>query len=77
MFEPGADIRARVTIFADGVRGHLTKELMRVLQLGEHSQPAQFAMASEPWEVPPDRLAPETVIHTLGYPLRQEEFGGS
>ena len=34
-FEPGADIHAKVTIFADGVRGHLTKELMRTLQLGE------------------------------------------
>ena len=78
MFEPGADIQAKVTIFADGVRGHLTKELIRVLQLGEHSQPAQFAIGvKELWEIPKDRLAPGTVIHTLGYPLRQEEFGGS
>jgi electron-transferring-flavoprotein dehydrogenase len=77
-FEPGADIQARVTIFADGVRGHLTKELMRVLQLGERSEPAQFAIGlKELWEVPRDRLVPGTVIHTLGYPLRQEEFGGS
>ena len=78
MFEPGADIRARVTIFADGVRGHLTKELMRVLQLGDQSEPAQFAIGlKELWDIPRDRLAPGTVIHTLGYPLRQEEFGGS
>jgi electron-transferring-flavoprotein dehydrogenase len=77
-FEPGADIHAKVTIFADGVRGHLTKELMRVLQLGERSEPAQFAIGiKELWDVPKDRLAPGTVIHTLGYPLRQEEFGGS
>ncbi len=78
MFEPGADIQAKVTIFADGVRGHLTKELMRTLQLGDESQPAQFGIGlKELWEVPADRLAPGTVIHTLGYPLRQEEFGGS
>jgi len=78
MFEPGADIQAKVTIFADGVRGHLTKELMRTLQLGQSSEPAQFAIGvKELWEVPKDRLAPGTVIHTLGYPLRQEEFGGS
>jgi electron-transferring-flavoprotein dehydrogenase len=78
MFEPGADIQAKVTIFADGVRGHLTKELMRVLQLGDHSEPAQFAIGlKELWEIPKDRVAPGTVIHTLGYPLRQEEFGGS
>jgi electron-transferring-flavoprotein dehydrogenase len=77
-FEPGADIQARLTIFADGVRGHLTKELMRVLQLGDASAPAQFAIGiKELWEVPRDRLAPGTVMHTLGYPLRQEEFGGS
>ena len=75
--EPGADIRAKVTIFADGVRGHLTKDLLRTLQMGG-SQPAQFAIGlKELWDVPADRLAPGTVIHTLGYPLRQEEFGGS
>ena len=75
--EPGADIRAKVTVFADGVRGHLTKDLLRTLQMGG-TQPAQFAIGlKELWDVPTDRLAPGTVIHTLGYPLRQEEFGGS
>jgi electron-transferring-flavoprotein dehydrogenase len=78
MTEPGADIRAKVTIFADGVRGHLTKDLIRTLRLAEHAQPAQFAIGlKELWEVPEGRLAPGTVMHTLGYPLRQEEFGGS
>ena len=77
-FEPGADIHAKVTIFADGVRGHLTKELMADLQLGAGSEPATFAIGiKELWDVPPDRLRPGTVIHTLGYPLRDEEFGGS
>jgi electron-transferring-flavoprotein dehydrogenase len=75
--EPGADIRAKVTIFADGVRGHLTKELTRELQLGS-THPAQFGIGlKELWDVPKDRLAPGTVIHTLGWPLRNEEFGGS
>src|SRR5215203_4568442 len=41
-FEPGADIRAKVTIFADGVRGHLTKQLYRYLQIGAAAEPAQF-----------------------------------
>ncbi|MSO62458.1 MAG: electron transfer flavoprotein-ubiquinone oxidoreductase [Acidobacteria bacterium] len=77
-FEPGADIHARVTIFADGVRGHLTKELIQTLHLAEESEPAQFAIGiKELWDIPKDRLAPGTVIHTLGYPLRDEEFGGS
>ena len=77
-FEPGADIRAKVTIFADGVRGHLTKQLHRYLQIGAEAGPAQFAIGiKELWDIPKDRLKPGTVIHTLGYPLREEEFGGS
>jgi electron-transferring-flavoprotein dehydrogenase len=77
-FEPGVDLVAKVTIFCDGVRGNLTKELLRRLQLGRDRQPQQFAVGlKELWEIPRDRLEPGTVIHTLGYPLRQEEFGGS
>jgi electron-transferring-flavoprotein dehydrogenase len=77
-FEPGADILAKVTIFADGVRGNLTKELNRTLQLSDAAHPAEYAIGlKEIWEIPGDRLKPGTVIHTLGYPLRDEEFGGS
>jgi len=77
-FEPGADIHAKVTIFADGVRGHLTKQLYSQLEIGIASEPAQFAIGiKELWDIPKDRLKPGTVIHTLGYPLREEEFGGS
>jgi electron-transferring-flavoprotein dehydrogenase len=77
-FEPGADIRAKVTIFADGVRGHLTRQLYRELQIGSGAEPPQFAIGiKELWDIPKDRLKPGTVIHTLGYPLKQEEFGGS
>jgi electron-transferring-flavoprotein dehydrogenase len=77
-FEPGADIQAKVTIFAEGVRGHLTKQLYRHLQIGANAEPPQFAVGvKELWDIPRDRLKPGTVIHTLGYPLRAEEFGGS
>jgi electron-transferring-flavoprotein dehydrogenase len=76
-FEPGVDILAKVTIFCDGVRGNLTKELMRRLPLGRHAEPPQFALGlKELWEIPNNRLESGTVIHTLGYPLRHEEFGG-
>jgi electron-transferring-flavoprotein dehydrogenase len=77
-YEPGVDIRAKVTIFAEGVRGNLTKSLVRRLGLDEGRQPQIYAIGiKELWEVPKDRLAAGTVIHTLGYPLRFEEFGGS
>ena len=76
-FEPGPDIRAKVTIFCDGVRGNLTKELLRRLQLGKDRAPEVFALGiKELWDVPADRMAAGTVFHTMGYPLRQEEFGG-
>ncbi|HKC54841.1 MAG TPA: electron transfer flavoprotein-ubiquinone oxidoreductase [Vicinamibacterales bacterium] len=77
-FEPGVDILAKVTIFCDGVRGNLTKELMRRLPLGDPDHPPQFAIGlKELWEIPRDRLKAGTVIHTLGYPLKHEEFGGA
>jgi electron-transferring-flavoprotein dehydrogenase len=76
-FEPGVDILAKITIFCDGVRGNLTKELMRRLQLGDSNHPQQFAIGlKELWEIPPERVRAGTVIHTLGYPLKHEEFGG-
>ena len=76
-FEPGVDINAKVTIFCDGVRGNLTKELLRRLELGKGRQPEQFALGiKELWELPADRVKAGTVIHTMGYPMRQHEFGG-
>ena len=76
-FEAGVDIRAKVTIFCDGVRGNLTKELLRRLQLGRDRAPEVFALGiKELWDVPADRMAAGTVFHTMGYPLRQDEFGG-
>jgi electron-transferring-flavoprotein dehydrogenase len=76
-FEAGVDIRAKVTILADGVRGNLTKALVRRLGLDAARSPQLYAIGiKELWEVPQDRLAPGSVIHTMGYPLRMEEFGG-
>jgi electron-transferring-flavoprotein dehydrogenase len=77
-FEPGVDIHAKVTIFCDGVRGNLTKQLLSRLKLAEGREPEQYAIGiKELWEIPPDRLPAGTVMHTLGYPLRMEEFGGA
>jgi electron-transferring-flavoprotein dehydrogenase len=76
-FEPGVDVRAKVTILADGVRGNLTKALVRRLALDAGRLPQLYAIGiKELWEVPKERIAAGTVIHTMGYPVRMEEFGG-
>jgi electron-transferring-flavoprotein dehydrogenase len=77
-FEPGVEIRAKVTIFCDGVRGNLTKTLVKDLNLAEGRLPQIYAIGiKELWEIPKDRLRPGSVIHTMGYPLKMEEFGGA
>jgi electron-transferring-flavoprotein dehydrogenase len=76
-FEPGVDIRAKVTILADGVRGNLTKQLIRRSQITSGNQPQVFALGiKELWDVDAGRLPSGTVMHTLGYPLEHREFGG-
>jgi electron-transferring-flavoprotein dehydrogenase len=76
-FEPGVDIRAKVTILTDGVRGNLTKAVVRRLGLDEGRAAQVYALGiKELWELPKDRVPAGTVTHTLGYPLRMEEFGG-
>ena len=75
-FEPGVDIHAAVTIFADGVRGNLTKALVQKLGREGPASPTYAIGIKELWEVSPDRVDSGTVIHTMGYPLRSEEFGG-
>ena len=77
-FEPGVEIRAKVTIVTDGVRGNLTKALISRLKLDAGRQPQLYAIGiKELWDLPGDRLAPGTVMHTLGYPLKTDEFGGA
>ena len=76
-FEPGVEIRAKVTILADGVRGNLTRQLIRRSRITVGNQPQVYALGiKELWDVPAGRLPAWTVVHTLGYPLDQKEFGG-
>ena len=75
-FEPGVDVRAPVTLLCDGVRGNLTKQLLARLPL-EGRLPQVYALGfKELWDLPAGRVGAGTVVHTLGYPLRPEEFGG-
>jgi electron-transferring-flavoprotein dehydrogenase len=76
-FEAGVDIRAKVTILTDGVRGNLTKSLVRQFGLDDGRSPQLYALGiKELWEVPKGRLASGSVVHTMGFPLRMDEFGG-
>ncbi len=76
-YEPGADLTARVTIFCDGVRGNLTKQLVSTFGLADGRLPQTYSLGlKELWELAPGRLEPGRVVHTLGFPLRHREFGG-
>jgi electron-transferring-flavoprotein dehydrogenase len=77
-FEPGYELRAKVTILAEGTRGSLAKELIGNLGLEdpEHAQTYGVGI-KELWEIPAGRVAKGEVIYTLGYPLTSREYGGA
>jgi electron-transferring-flavoprotein dehydrogenase len=76
-YEPGVDLRAKVTILAEGARGSLTKQLVPRLKLDEGRFPMVYSIGiKELWEVPKGRLAKGAVLHTMGYPLDASTFGG-
>jgi electron-transferring-flavoprotein dehydrogenase len=75
-FLPGVDIRARVTILAEGVRGTLARQAEERLALVKDRQPQVYAVGvKELWQGA-DTLEEGTVLHTLGYPLTRRQFGG-
>ncbi|HNX94147.1 MAG TPA: electron-transfer flavoprotein:ubiquinone oxidoreductase [Holophaga sp.] len=78
-FEPGNALKAKVTIFGEGPRGHLFRELDEVLGLQKDSiNPQVFETgAKEIWEVPEGRVKPGFVMHSTGWPLQNSESGGS
>jgi len=76
-YEPGIDIHAKITILAEGVRGSLTKQLVKKLHLDHGRNPQVYAAGvKEVWDVPKQKSAKGWVIHTMGWPVRNEEFGG-
>ncbi len=77
-FEPGVDIRSQVVVLGEGPRGTLVKQLDEAMGLWEGKNPQIYALGiKEVWDVPPGRIQPGQVIHTLGWPLDQHTFGGS
>src|SRR5246500_1002517 len=77
-FEPGYDLKAKVTILAEGTRGSLTKELVAKFNLAKDRNPQTYGVGvKELWEVPSGRIAPGEVIYTMGWPLTTKEYGGA
>ena len=77
-FEPGYDLRAKVTVLAEGTRGSLTKQLIHKFDLAKNSNPQTYGVGvKELWEVPSGRIEPGQVIYTMGYPLTPKEYGGA
>ena len=77
-FEPGYDLKANVTILAEGTRGSLTKELIAKFDLAKDRNPQTYGVGvKELWEVPSGRVAPGEVIYTMGWPLTTKEYGGA
>jgi electron-transferring-flavoprotein dehydrogenase len=76
-YQRGMELHGKYTFFAEGARGHLTKELKRIFKLDEHSQPQIYGLGiKELWEIHPDRHEEGTVIHTQGWPLDDANGGG-
>src|SRR5438270_6171107 len=76
-FEPGVDIRAKITILAEGPRGTLTKQLAGRFDLSAGKNPQVCSVGvKELWQLPDDRFAAGNVIHTMGWPLDADTFGG-
>lgn len=77
-FEPGVELLARQTVFAEGCRGSLTKTLMERFRLREGVDPQTYGIGiKELWEVEPARHKPGQVVHTIGWPMDRSTYGGS
>ncbi len=77
-FEPGVDIQAKVTVLGEGVRGSLTKQMVKRLKLDEQRDPQVYSVGvKELWEMPDDRFKAGSVIHTMGWPFDSHTFGGT
>jgi len=76
-YEPGVDLRAKVTVLGEGPRGSLSKEMVRRLNLDEGREPQAYSVGvKELWELPDDRYPAGRVTHTLGYPSDTHTYGG-
>jgi electron-transferring-flavoprotein dehydrogenase len=77
-FQRGMALHARYTLFAEGARGHLGKQLIARYRLDHGKDPQSYSIGlKELWEIDPARHQPGLVIHTVGWPLASDTYGGS
>jgi len=77
-FAPGPEIRAKTTILAEGCRGSVSKELIRRFRLDAGKSPQTYGLGfKELWQLPPGRVVPGTIQHTVGFPMDTATYGGS
>ena len=77
-FQLGMELRGKYTLFAEGARGHLGKQLIAKFALDKDSDPQSYGIGiKELWEVEPSKSKPGLVVHTAGWPLESDTYGGS
>ncbi|MDA0221137.1 MAG: electron transfer flavoprotein-ubiquinone oxidoreductase [Proteobacteria bacterium] len=77
-YQPGMELLARQTLFAEGCRGHLSKQLMEHYGLREGVDPQTYGIGiKELWEIDPELHKPGLIVHTTGWPMDTSTYGGS
>lgn len=77
-YTPGMDLRAKVTVFAEGARGSVSKGLIQRFKLAEGHDPQSYSIGlKELWEVPEGRVEPGKIVHSVGWPAPNDVYGGS
>ncbi len=77
-FQPGMELHGKYTFFAEGCRGHLGKQLEAKFGLREGVDPQVYGIGlKELWEIRPENHVPGLVVHTAGWPLDADTYGGS
>lgn len=77
-YQPGVEIVTKYTVLAEGCHGSLSKQIIQKFHLREKSDPQTYGIGiKELWEIDPAKHKAGTVIHTLGWPLDTQTYGGS
>lgn len=77
-YQPGMELRATYTLFAEGCRGSLTKQVMEHYNLRKGVDPQTYGLGiKEVWEIPAENHRPGLVVHSFGWPLDDKTYGGA